>query len=511
MIKKAITDYKLYRWRYHIAIAIFVILVIAIFGTATTSSPGGISQAEIDSTVGSYNLGWQNFTNSSQIVDLPYKLLQKVIIAIFGLSNLTIKLPSLIIGTGTIICLVILISSWLNRRAGILTGILALANSQLLFLSQHGTPKINLIFLATITTLLITKIADYTTRQTDYKLRYGRFNDNFQSQIFKLTVGLTLALGLLLYSQLGIYIVILAGVMVLIHPHLRLAVKVMIKQLTVQQKIIATTILSVLLLPLIASSVFNPAGVWLELLDAKNFGLSLDENLKLIAMNLLGFLPNNQLTLRAIPLIFLGATTIAVIGIAKLLPKYHKPAQATILVAATSIFLVSLFNPNLIILMLVPIWGLIGFGIELLFSNWYGLFPRNPYARIAGIIPISLLVGLSIIAGLSFYIDFYKYTPGIADLFRNDLTIINQQLKTHGNLKIIAHKTNHQLEFYQILAQTNSNITVSQSIDSVSNQRQLVTKQATDHQQYSEAYHSVLTDNFKTNSDRFYVYQKSNK
>ena len=57
----------------------------------------GLSQAEIDSATSSYYLGKNGILNGD-LVDLPYRVLQKFSIVFFGLSAYAIKLPSIIVG-----------------------------------------------------------------------------------------------------------------------------------------------------------------------------------------------------------------------------------------------------------------------------------------------------------------------------------------------------------------------------------------------------------------------------
>lgn len=506
---KELTDYKLYHWRYYIAAVALGLLAVVMFGFALWSSPDGIDQAEIDSVVESSEVGLRNFTAAPQIVELPYKIIQKISVRLIGLRNFSIKLPSILLGAGTTLGIVLIVRFWINRRAGLIAGLLALATSQLLFLSQYGTPKINLLFLMTAIVLILTKVATFSTQQTNYKLRYGRFNNNLKANLFKTAIGLAISFGLLVYSRLGLYVAGIIGLVVALHPYMRLAIKTLFKQIDSQQKIIVGVIMAVLLLPMVVniSTGFEAAR---SLLDFDNFSIDVLPNLALIGERFISLVPK-QPSLANAPILLVGSTVLALLGLFRILPNLHKPAELATILSAILIITASLFNPNLALLLLIPLWAMLGFGVEWLFNSWYELFPRNPYARVAGMIPISLLIGFSLLAGISFHVDYYHYTPGVANLFRNDLLIVKQQLAEHSRVKVVATSADNQLKFYKILAQSNNNLSVSETVSQTDKQRQLVTRKAVPDQKIINNYQLVLPDRFRHNADRFYVYQKTDK
>ncbi len=63
-------------------------------------------------------------------------------------------------------------------------------------------------------------------------------------------------------------------------------------------------------------------------------------------------------------------------------------------------------------------------GLTSVVNYWYRLFPRNPYARIMGLIPLVVLVVALIGLGLSRYVYGYHYSPNTVPLFSNDLKLI---------------------------------------------------------------------------------------
>ena len=97
MRKIQISKLFLYRHRFVVG---YIVLGLA-FGALLIGLPliaqKGLSQAEINSATNSYYLGKNGILNGD-LVDLPYRIIQKYSIMFFGLSAYAIKLPSIVIG-----------------------------------------------------------------------------------------------------------------------------------------------------------------------------------------------------------------------------------------------------------------------------------------------------------------------------------------------------------------------------------------------------------------------------
>src|SRR5687768_17148298 len=106
-----ITDYILYRWRYGISYVLVSLLVGALLIFATLYVPGELSEAEVTSAVSSSRIAPDLF-DPSTVIDLPYSLLQRISFAIFGVTTLSIKLPSLLLGLMSVVGIVLLLRQW---------------------------------------------------------------------------------------------------------------------------------------------------------------------------------------------------------------------------------------------------------------------------------------------------------------------------------------------------------------------------------------------------------------
>ena len=120
-------------------------------------APGGLSSAEMQSAIKSSNIS-TDFIQQGNIIDLPYHLLQKLSLNLFGLNLISIKLPSIIIGVFTALLIVLLINRWFKSDVAIFGSVLAVLSAAFLFLATSGTPTIMYIFWLSLLLWLGSKI-----------------------------------------------------------------------------------------------------------------------------------------------------------------------------------------------------------------------------------------------------------------------------------------------------------------------------------------------------------------
>ena len=87
LIKKSI----LYRLRFWIGYGLLVLALSLLLILAVTQTSGGISSSEQTSALKSASITVKNIS-SFMIIDLPYHMLQKISISLFGLNPISIKL-----------------------------------------------------------------------------------------------------------------------------------------------------------------------------------------------------------------------------------------------------------------------------------------------------------------------------------------------------------------------------------------------------------------------------------
>jgi len=130
-------------------------------------------------------------------------------------------------------------------------------------------------------------------------------------------------------------------------------------------------------------------------------------------------------------------------------------------------------------------------------GNWYRLFPRNPYARIAGLVPLVILVGVLVLSGLERYIYGYQYDPGTVSNFTQDLSLIPPDTK-----QLVVSEA--ERPFYNVVAVKNKDYTVV----AAPTEDTFVASRAGKTVYPGYAIDSIVTDRRVTDSDRFYVYKK---
>ena len=145
MKKLKISDFWIYKFRYQIGIGILSLGYLAIIIYTLFITPNGLTAGEIENTKSAVNLDFSNIF-SKNIIDLPYRLLQKISIDIFGLSNFSIKLPSIIISLLSLVFITKISGMWFSKRASILASIIAITSSQFFFIAQSGTSEILYVF-----------------------------------------------------------------------------------------------------------------------------------------------------------------------------------------------------------------------------------------------------------------------------------------------------------------------------------------------------------------------------
>ncbi len=435
MKKITISKLFLYKHRFVIGYTILAIaFIILIFGLPLISQ-SGLSQAEMDSAVSSYYLS-PDAISSGDLVDLPFRLLQKLSITIFGLSAYSIKLPSIIIGLFLALVLIMLLNRWFKNNVSLLASGLVILSTPFLYLAGSGTPLIMLIFWPTLLLWLGSKIQGEKKPSPTYSFLFA------------------IALLLSIFTPYMVYFALFCVIFVIAQPHLRFIVKSLPK--------VPFIIISLLVVggigTLVANIIMHPDTI-MELLFAKSYNIN--DFFSNIAQGLtfaFQFKGSVESTFVS-PLISLPTLAIALIGLFSTTRGFFasRNSIATLLIIYTLI--ITGFNPEAIIFLILPIAILDAHGIKYLLEKWYGLFPENPYARVAAFFPLAILFGMIIIPSLVQYINTYRYNPAVAQSFTSDLRIIRENLTS----EVLVVSDNY--DFYHILNDTTDLTVVSEAVN----------------------------------------------
>lgn len=482
----SISDYFLYRWRYLLGYGVIVILMAALLAVTWFLIPGGISSAEMNSTVNSSSLTFSIQTFKPEaIVNLPYHLLQHGSFTLFGVSDFSIKLPSIALGLLSALGILLLLRMWFKQNVAVITTVLVLTTGQFLFITQDGTPTVVYIFWSVwllVSALMVSR-------------RVGGWPILWKVALFGISA-------LSLYTPLAVYIILALLSAAALHPHLRY----IIRHLSKVRLLIGFACGLILLAPLIYTIIKEPA-VGLQLLGIPTTMPNILDNGRMLFDQYLTFMNPGGLVLLT-PVYGLGAVILMTLGIVRLFTMKYT-ARGYITIAWIILLLPAIIiNPRYVTVAFLPIILLTAMGVSMLITMWYQLFPRNPYARIAGLIPLAVLIGGMLFSGVERYIYTYQYNPSVATQFSQDLQLLNTFLSENAKSKVTVLVSDREVPFYAAVAKYSDQLTVvAKGSPLVASDFNLVSKSAKEPKAGNPT--TILTNSKKDNADRFYIYKSS--
>ena len=475
MKKIVISKLFLYRYRFIIGYILLGIFFVSLLFGLPMLAQNGLSESEIESATTSYYLGKNGILNGD-LVDLPYRVLQKYSILFLGLSAYSIKLPSIIIGLVLGLLLILLLNRWFKSNVSLLASCLIVLSTPFLFLAGSGTPLIMIVFWPTLLLWLGSKIKGEKKPKPLYSFVFA------------------LAMLLSIFTPYMIYFAVFCVIFVLIQPHLRFVLKHLPK---IPLVLIILIIISGF--TALGISIYNHPEAISELLTARDFQFS-------------DFFPNIASGLTPVfswyssvegeflsPLISLPTFALALIGLFSTTKGFFASRNSIASILLVFGLIITGFNPDAVVFFILPFAILIAHGIKYLLEKWYGLFPENPYARVFALLPLTVLFGIMIIPGLLQYVYGYRYNPSVADSFDYKLSVIRENL-TDEKLLVKEHRN-----FYQIL-QESSDIEV---IDSVQPGQKLAILGSPDEKPKNYTLTRIITSPMRDNSDIIYLYTYS--
>ncbi len=472
MKKIIISKLFLYRYRFIIGYIILGLAFALLIITLPTFAQKGLSEAEINSATNSYYLGKDGILNGD-LVNLPYRILQKMSITWFGLSAYTIKLPSIIIGLFFGLLLILLLNRWFKSNVSLLASCFIVLSTPFLFLAGSGTPLIMLVFWPTLLLWLGSKIQGEKRPRPMYCFAFA------------------LAMLLSIFTPYMIYFAIFCVFFALMQPHLRFVVKSLPKL-----PMIVLGIMVISGFVVLGISIYNHPTTIMELLFSKDFQMG--QFFNNIAT---GFAPmfswhNSIESVFLSPLISLPTFALALIGLFSTTKGFFASRNSIASILTVFCLVITGFNPDSAIFLILPLLILVAHGLKYLLEKWYGLFPENPYARISALIPLTILFSLMIVPSLLQYIYGYRYNPNIANEFNNNLEIIKENLTDEY---LLATK---DYDFYKILEES-TDIKVIGELEKV--EKLAIMGELEEKPEYY-VLDRIITSPMRDNSDIIYLY-----
>lgn len=466
--------------------AFFSIALIGLLLIAGLFIPGGISEAEMQSAAASAGFSFMDI-NTWPIVNLPYHILQKASIDLFGLSDFSIKLPTLLLAFMTGIGFLILLLRWFRQNVAILAAIIAVTASQFLIVAQSGTATIMLMFWSTFLLLAATYVSMHAKKGFIWKL------------VFFVCAALSL------YTPLSIYILIAMLIAAVLHPHLRY----MLLRLSFIKLTICLVLSSALLVPLLLHFVNVPADI-LTILGLPHEIPSLatiGNNLLYVGHALFGFTAPEVHGEVLLPLYGLSTAALMTLGFLQLVVDHHSARTYTIGLWITLLGVLLILQPESLAVIFIPMLLMLAIGINTLYRKWYGLFPNNPYARIAALIPLAILMGGIVFTGVDRFMNSYRYSPDIATTFSRDLKLVNEELSKEGAPSILVVKSDNHA-FYSALVKKHDNLTVTDQVPASKTPALMAHEKVTSEvrEEYGTPSKLVVND-YSADALRFYLYK----
>lgn len=433
-----ISEWTLYRFRFGLGYLLLALVVGLNIGLQGDLLPPGMGPSEKQSVISSANLPLDQLPTS--VVDLPYHLLQKGSVFLFGVSPLGVRLPSLVLGALCALMVGLILKRWFKTNVAIVAALVVLSSAWFIGTARLGAPFIMVPFWTSLILLATTYIAQETPRWRAWKII------------------LAFAAALSMYTPFMLYLFIAAIIASFSQPHLRY----LVRRSSAFHITLGTLLFLAILVPLGWGLVKDWTQLWQLLAIPTNLPdpWQFIKDLMHAASNL--FNPYNTTMGEVItPLLSLTSAALLLMGGARLLRDSHSVRTHVLLIWGAVLLPVISFNPDNLIFLLVPSLLVIAIGVHLIISYWYRLFPRNPYARVFGLIPLAVLVFAVVQFNNQRYVLGMMYSQQAAAVFNNDAYLAQKavhQLPTEGALTMVVPSGEEPL--YKLIANERSNTTV---------------------------------------------------
>jgi len=429
---RPVTELTLYRYRHLIGYSFLVLMTIGLLLLFITKIPAGLTSAEESSALASSQLVFdKDFLNHTNTIDLPYHLAQWGSLKLFGLSALGVRLPSLILGALSMLFILLILRRWLQDNVAIAWGVMVATSTWFLLLGRSGTPEVMVVFWTSLTLLLMTLVSQ-------------------QSKGYQAWKALSLvSIGLSFYTPLMAYLFAASALAAMVQPHLRYVIRYAEKT----SISLGVLLFAAILIPL-GWHIWRDPGIIRELLAIPHDlpgPLVFFKDLWSAASSLINPFKLN-LGAAITPLLTLPTVALATIGLILTIMDFHSVRSYVLLLWLAVLLPVVGINPTHLNVLFVPIMLLGAIGMQSLFRYWYDLFPRNPYARVFGLLPLLLLIASVVNLNYQRYFTGVPYARAAVQQFNSDALILHDTLttKTYRDRRIVLVTSPERKALYQI-------------------------------------------------------------
>lgn len=431
-------EITLYRYRYIVGYGLVAIFLAVLLLTDINSVPSGIRDGEVASSIASNSLN-PLAPRAADVINLPYHLLQKLSIGLFGLSPLTIRLPSIVLGFVACGLLAAALNLWFRKNIATVALLLAITSVPFVAMARSGTSGVLYMVLLLIILLGAAKLTIEKRGVFFWKL-------------LVVSAGL-----LLLYMPLGVYAVLTLLVAGVFHPHVRYQIK-----RTRWWQYLAVILVACVLLAPIAVASFYDLDTLKQLFGIAQLKSKLEPSALLAStvsvLKTLFMFNKPQIGEVITPFLSLPFMLLVLFGLVRTIIDRHAARSYLLHLWVIVSIPLLILNPTSFPLLFVPCMFLLAVGLETFMREWYEVFPRNPYARIGALVPLSLIVIGVLTIGMSRYFYGFYYSD-TRNSYSPELLAVRETIKPHVNTQLIVPV--NQVGFYDILRSKYPLLTVS--------------------------------------------------
>jgi hypothetical protein len=434
---RPVSEWTLYRLRFTLAYGLLAIAAVTLLLLYGNMIPPGLGPSEQQSVIASHAVAFDKLP--TDIVDLPFHALQKLSVDWLGVTPLGVRLPALVLGALTALCMTLVLRRWFSTNVAILASIIFITSSWFLGTARLGEPTVMIPFWTSL--LLLT--ATYVSQQTKH-WKWWR-------------VAFCMAAAVSLYTPFMAYLFITAGLASFAQPHLRFLLRE-----SNRVNLFIGGFFFVLLLAPLGWGVYQSPDVARELLAIPAVlpdPLQFLRDFAKAASSLINPFATSTGEI-ILPALSIVSVSLLLMGGARLLRDFHSVRAHVLLIWAAVLLPVIGLNPSHLAVVMVPAFLVITIGLNQIIRYWYRLFPRNPYARLFALLPLTLLI-LSIVQ-----VNYNRYTFGMlysaqaGVVFVPDAFLVQQEVqKAKGNATIIV--PDNQRAIYDVIAARTKGVLVA--------------------------------------------------
>lgn len=491
MAKQRLTKFAFYRYRYVLAYTVFGIALAALLILAGLYIPGGLTRTEINSMLISDSVNLAHIFNlpPDQLIYLPYRILQSISLSLFGVSILSIKLPSILLGFASAIGLLYLLNLWYKKNVAIIAAIIAVTTSHFLLASQAGQAGISYIFL----TVMVLISASMIARKSTYAKVWALLGFVFAA--------------ISLYMPLNIYMLLALVLTAAFHPHAR--------YLVVQEssKIIIAigSVLSLIIISPLVMGIIHSPSILKRLLGVPSDTGVIFANASEMLSSYFSFMSPSAGKI-IIPIYGLGLALLIGVGLYRLFTAKYTARSYLISFWLVALVPLIFLNPDFISITFVPVMLLVALGVDYLISSWYKLFPSNPYARVFGLAPLGILMIGLVLSSIDQYAYGLHYDKAVYSAYSYDLPLLQKKLRSlSDDTSAVLVTTKENKDFYTSYANHQEHIkslTVVSSADGLPTNT-LVIAERDFAPAIKQVPSEILVIRSSEDANRFYLYKNT--